>query len=479
MLFNTLQFVIFFIVITILYYVLPKKACPVLLLIASYIFYMGWNVKYSLLLFASTFITYIAAICMDRFGDTVPKRRLFLVIAIASNLSILFFFKYMTMFVSNWSIVLPVGISFYILQAIGYTIDVYRKDIPVEKNFVYYALFVSFFPQLVAGPIERASNMLPQIRSITTNRKFVPDNFVRGVILILWGLFIKMVIADRIATFVDTAFNYYYMYGTVELFVGAFAFIIQIYGDFAGYSMVAIGAAKVLGFSLMSNFDSPFFAVSITDLWRRWHRSLGFWFRDYLYIPMGGSRRGKVRHYINIMVTFLLSGLWHGAELSFVLWGGLQGFFQVLEGILKKPVQKFYEKHNVDTQSFSHRLLMMIKTFVIFFLTAIPFRAATIKDAIAYVTQMITHYDPWAIYDGSMYEMGLSLPQIHILVFAVALLMFVDYINYSRKKMLDEWLMEQGAWLRYTFIIGLFLAVWVWGSYGPYFNGQAFIYFQF
>lgn len=335
MVFNSLQFGLFFPIVVLLYLIMPRKMrCP-WLLIASYFFYMGWNPKYAVLILTSTVITWLSGLLMDKASE---RRKKFVVAAsFVSNLSILFLFKYFDFMLANankvlsllkltmvekpFDVLLPVGISFYTFQALSYTMDVYRGTVKPERNFLRYALFVSFFPQLVAGPIERSENLLIQIQELPGKKLWNYDRIASGLILMLWGLFQKMVIADRIAVLVDEIFNNYQMYEWFGLSVGAIAFALQIYCDFASYSTIAIGAARVMDFRLMENFDTPYFAKSIPEFWRRWHISLSTWFRDYLYIPLGGSRCSKWKRYRNLMVTFLVSGLWHGAGWTYVAWG--------------------------------------------------------------------------------------------------------------------------------------------------------------
>lgn len=293
MLFNSIQYLIFFPIVVILYVLLPSKVRPVWLLAASYFFYMNWNAKYALLLLFSTVTTWLCGILMERFRE---RRKLFLILCIAVNLAILFFFKYFNFAVGSvmaflhkeytpWDIVLPVGISFYTFQALGYSIDVYREDIRAERNFISYALFVSFFPQLVAGPIERSGNMLHQIHEVPrqTRRQLLdPENIQNGMILMAWGMFLKVVIADRISIFVDNIFSRYQSCGTVPLFLAAAGFIIQIYCDFCSYSTIATGSALVMGFHLMENFHAPLLVCSVREYWKRWHISLSSWLQDYI-----------------------------------------------------------------------------------------------------------------------------------------------------------------------------------------------------
>lgn len=302
---------------------------------------MSWNAKYVILIFFSTIITYLCGIILGKIKRDwkINKRKAFYMNAVifagvSLNLMVLFYFKYINMFlqtisdignvvgialdVPSFDIVLPVGISFYTFQAVGYMIDIYRGEIPAEKNFINYALFISFFPQLVAGPIERSKNLLKQL---DLEKKISFDNFREGIYLMIWGFFLKIVLADRIAIYVDGAYGNIYEYGGWFLIVATVLFAIQIYCDFYGYSVIAVGAAKILGISLMGNFNAPYLATSVADFWRRWHISLTSWFKDYLYIPLGGSREGKVKKYFNKMMVFLISGLWHGADLSYVVWG--------------------------------------------------------------------------------------------------------------------------------------------------------------
>lgn len=342
MLFNSYNFLIFFPIVVLIYFLIPHKIRYIWLLIASYYFYMCWNAKYALILLFSTVITYASGLLITRANkiiddkNKVKWKKIFVTLSFVINLSILFIFKYFGFAVENinkiltnlnmnilnpsFDVVLPVGISFYIFQALSYTVDVYREDVKAEKNFLKYALFVSFFPQLVAGPIERSKNLLNQMNE---KHYFDAQRVKDGLLLMIWGGFQKIVIADRVAIVVNTVFNNYPQYEGMYIIVAAILFAFQIYCDFSGYSIIAMGAAKVMGFKLMENFNCPYFSQSVGEFWRRWHISLSTWFRDYLYIPLGGNRKGKLRKYINLMIVFIVSGLWHGANWSFVIWGAL------------------------------------------------------------------------------------------------------------------------------------------------------------
>jgi D-alanyl-lipoteichoic acid acyltransferase DltB (MBOAT superfamily) len=342
-------FLVFFPAVALLYFVFPKKYRWIWLLVASYYFYMSWNVQYALLIAMSTMITYLSGLLIARSNAITDKRKrdfhrkLWVALSFISNLAILCFFKYFDFVLDNlnrilsyagvqaipptFDIILPVGISFYTFQALGYTVDVYREKIAVEKNPARYALYVSFFPQLVAGPIERSDNLLRQVHE---EHRFSYANLRAGLFTALVGYFKKVCIADRAAALVNQVFSNYQQYAGFEIVVAVAFFAIQIYCDFSGYSDIAIGTAKVLGFDLVKNFKQPYFAASIQEFWRRWHMSLSTWFRDYLYIPLGGSRCSKAKKYRNVMITFLCSGLWHGANWTFVAWGGLHGFYHIV-----------------------------------------------------------------------------------------------------------------------------------------------------
>jgi D-alanyl-lipoteichoic acid acyltransferase DltB (MBOAT superfamily) len=327
MLFNSIEFLIFFPIVVVVYFIIPDKIKHLWLLIASYYFYMCWNAKYALLILASTIVTYISGILLDKVKNQTLLKKSVVTASFVINLGILFYFKYINFMLVIFTrifaklhiqlntpvfdIILPVGISFYTFQALSYTMDVYRGEIKAEKNFFRYALFVSFFPQLVAGPIERSKNLLKQL---SVPQKFSFENMREGLLLMMWGYYLKLVLADRIAIFVDTVYGDYKTYPGMYLIIATMLFAVQIYCDFAGYSTIAMGAAKVLGVELMENFNAPYLSTSVAEFWRKWHISLTSWFKDYLYIPLGGSRKGKLRKYLNKMIVFLVSGLWHGQD---------------------------------------------------------------------------------------------------------------------------------------------------------------------
>lgn len=494
MLFNSYEFLIFFPIVVLLYFIIPRKTRYIWLLISSYYFYMCWNPKYALLIAFSTFITYLSGRLLDRYKETKHKKWV-VAGSFVINLAILVVFKYSDFLLQNinailaktgvslierpFDIILPVGISFYTFQALSYTMDVYRGEIKAEKNLLKYALFVSFFPQLVAGPIERSKRLLVQIEGLAEKKLWNYKRITEGLMLMLWGFFLKLMIADRIAILVDEVFDSYYKYGTIVLAVAAGAFAIQIYCDFSSYSTIAIGAAKVMDFELMENFNTPYFARSIQDFWRRWHISLSTWFRDYLYIPLGGSRCGKVRKYFNLMVTFLVSGLWHGANWTYVLWGGLHGLYQII-GDLTKPVkEKINQICKTKTESFGYKIGQVVITFVLVTFAWIFFRADSVTNAFSYIKRMFTKFDPWTFFDQSIYTLGLDRVEMNILLASLIALLMVSILQYIKSQRFELFLSEQCIWFRWLVIFALLAAIAIYGKYGPNVDAQAFIYFQF
>lgn len=494
MLFNSIDFLIFFPIVVLVYLIIPKKIRYIWLLASSYYFYMCWNAKYAVLIATSTIITYAAGLIV---GKVTKKgiKKLVIALGMATNLGILFVFKYFDFallnlnkvlnllhmdLVSNpFDIILPVGISFYTFQALGYMIDVYRGDCEAEKNILKYALFVSFFPQLVAGPIERSKNLLSQIRAMGERKIISHEKIVKGLTLMVWGLFMKMVIADRVAIFVDSIFDNFYAIGTVEGIAGAVGFAIQIYCDFGGYSAIAIGAALVMGFELMENFNTPYFALNITDFWKRWHISLSTWFRDYLYFPLGGGRCAKGRKYLNLFITFAVSGLWHGASWNYVAWGMLHGFYRVMDEVLKRPKAFLEDKLKIRTNVFSYKFLWVAITFVFTCFAWIFFRAKSLSLAFIYIRNLFTRFNPWVLVNDELFTYGLDVKEIRILLIAVLVLIVFDIIRYKKGLNPAEFLCSQNYYFAVLTFALLVVSVIIFGEYGVNFDSNQFIYFDF
>ncbi len=400
MLFQSFVFVRFFLLFYVIYLLLARnlKAQNLLLLIASYIFYGFWDWRFLSLLWLSTIIDFFVGKFLAQTED-IKRRKLLLAISVVSNLSILGFFKYFNFFAASLinlfnlvglqadtitlNILLPVGISFYTFQTLSYTIDIYRRKLEPAKNLLDFGVYIAFFPQLVAGPIERASNLIPQV---TAPRKIKAGQVNAGLFLILWGYFKKIVVADNAALIANQVFNNYRDYQGLDLIIGTLAFTLQIYGDFSGYSDIARGLAKLMGFELMVNFNLPYFAINPSDFWSRWHISLSSWLRDYLYLPLGGNRHGKFNTYRNLTLTMLLGGLWHGAAWNFVLWGGFHSLLLVVYRFFELQFNKIslWPKKLSSLYVLVQMLLMLIFTNIGW----IIFRSSSLEQISYFLTNL-------------------------------------------------------------------------------------------
>lgn len=492
MLFNSIHFLCFFPVVILLYFLIPHRFRYLFLLVASYYFYMCWNPKYAMLMALSTIITYLSGLALDVVSrKEVSLRKWVVFTSFFLNLSILFFFKYFNFATQTitrlllaigiviqqprFDVILPVGISFYTFQALSYTMDVYRGEVKPERNLLKYALFVSFFPQLVAGPIERSKNLLHQINEV---HSFQWHRIKSGLLLMLFGFFQKVVVADRLAILVDEIYAHYQVYEGLEIILATVFFAFQIYCDFASYSNIAIGAARVMGFRLMENFNTPYFSTSVTEFWHRWHISLSTWFRDYLYIPLGGNRKGTLRKYINLMIVFLVSGLWHGASWHFVVWGGLNGFYQIAESVTKPFRDKVVQVLNIDRSQFSHKLLSGMFTFILIDFAWLFFRVEGLRKGLEMLHRTFLFFNPWIFFDGTLYTFGLDRKDFTVLLLSALIMLFFSVCKYRRIS-LGNALSKQGIWFRWTVYFAAIFFVLIFGVYGPNVDASAFIYFQF
>ncbi len=487
MLFNSYVFAIFITVVFFLYWALPHKYRWLLLLAASYYFYISWGPKLVIWLIVTTGITYLCARAIEKSNDKTIKKR-YMLTAVISCLSILFVFKYFNFFSSSitdllrlfslpigkftLALMLPIGISFYIFKTLSYVIDVYRGDITAEKHLGIYALYVSFFPQLIAGPIDRAQNVIHQFYE---EKQFDYAQVTYGLKLLAWGFFKKLVIADNLAVYVNQVFDNIYEYSGLSLIAAAMFFTIQIYCDFSGYSDMAIGTAKMLGINSMKNFDSPYFSRSMQEFWHRWHISLSTWFRDYVYIPLGGNRVKNSRYYLNLMITFMLCGLWHGANWTFVVWGGLNGLILIIAAMTRKQKQKIYEALNWSEDHFMVYWLNVALTFMLVcFLLAI-FRANTIGDVFYFISHMFDGIGAVKAYikAGSM---GLNIGKIRLLSLSlpIFILAAVDFVQLKRDFI--DILSKKPLVLRWTIYILFIVYVIVYSYKGVPVD---FIYLQF
>lgn len=478
MLFNSIEFAFFLPLVFGLYWLIPRRHFAlqnVFLLLASYVFYGWWDWRFLSLILLSSMADFLVGLGLG-FTDTRWKRRLLLGLSLAVNLGLLGFFKYFNFFAESFAdaftllgrpidaarlyVILPVGISFYTFQTLSYTIDVYRRKLEPSKDIVSFFTFVAFFPQLVAGPIERASNLLPQFHA---PRRFDYERAVDGTRQMLWGLFKKIVIADNAATYANYAFNNTADLSGSTLLLGVMFFALQIYGDFSGYSDIAIGTARLLGFSLMRNFAFPYFSRDIAEFWRRWHISLSTWFRDYVYIPLGGSRGGRAMQVRNVLVIFLVSGFWHGANWTFLVWGALNALYFLPLMLLGG------NRAHTDTVAEGRLLpspreaLQMGTTFLLTCLAWVFFRAASVGDALRYLA-------------GIASPSLLRPPEMEFGWYPVIALAFlaIEWLQRDRQHALEIGHLRLPAPLRWSVYYAVVLLVMYFGG-----DQQAFIYFQF
>jgi alginate O-acetyltransferase complex protein AlgI len=475
MLFNSLHFAFFFPIVTCVYFSVPERYCWTVLLLASFYFYMSWNSYLIIILMISTGIDYHAAILIEDCISTTMKKT-FLLLSLCANLGLLFIFKYMNFFLQtvglcadyggfDWhlpvfSVVLPVGISFYTFQAMSYTIDVY-KGASAERNFGRFLLFITFFPQLVAGPIERASGLLGQF---VHRMPFSYHNAVVGLRTALGGLMLKVVVADNLSPYVDSVYNNVHDYTGWPLLFATYLFAFQIFCDFAGYSYMAIGIARVMGFTLMENFRQPYCADSVTDFWRRWHISLSSWFRDYVYIPLGGSRYGTYYWMRNMLVTFLISGLWHGASWTFVIWGGLNGIFIIVEHLIPLSIARSVPM-----------LCKRLCTFGCICFSWIFFRANSFSDAlyiITHITNGLYSLDSLLLLRRAMIAGRTISPQLLLVLTIGVLIAQVIQVQCGHIRYL---LSTFPRAVRLGFYYAAITLIFLMGEFG----GNQFIYFQF
>lgn len=480
MLFNSISFLIFFPVVSLLYFALPHKYRWFLLLAASSYFYMAFIPVYVLVLLVTILIDYFAGIYIERSDG--KRKKTYLILSIISTALVLFIFKYFNFFNNNiealahffnWNysieslkLILPVGLSFHTFQSLSYVIEVYRGNQKAEHNLGIYALYVMFFPQLVAGPIERPQNLLHQFYE---EHNFDYNRVVDGLRFMLWGFFLKIVIADRLVQAVNMIYNNPTNYSGWPLIIATYYFAFQIFCDFAGYSLIAIGSAKVLGFNLMTNFRRPYFSQSISEFWKRWHISLSTWFKDYLYIPLGGNRVTRGRWYFNLFIVFLVSGLWHGANVTFLIWGALHGFYLVFSLVTEKIRKKGVELLRLNHVPKLYSLFKIAVTFNLVTFAWIFFRANTLSDAIYIVSNL---------FRGARISNFVSmLPKdLNYTILAVGLILLMESVHvFQEHGGVRQFFNTKPLIFRWTVYMSLLLIILLFGV----FEEQKFIYFQF
>ena len=480
MLFNSLEFLLFFPIVLIVYFLCPHRFRWIFLLGASYYFYMCWKPEYILLILASTAIDYFVGIQLGKTIEQAVRKR-YLWLSLCANLGLLFSFKYLNFFsaslqtllerlglaytIPHLNVLLPVGISFYTFQTLSYTIDVFRGEREPERHPGIFALYVAFFPQLVAGPIERSTSLMPQFRNVV---RFDFERLTDGLRLMLWGFFKKLVIADRVAVAVETVYHDPASFSSLQILIATYLFAFQIYCDFSGYTDIARGAAWILGFDLMENFKRPYFAQSLSDFWKRWHISLSTWFRDYVYIPLGGNRVVKWRWYYNLLIVFVLSGFWHGANWTFLAWGAVHGVYLICGIMTKNFRQQMAKTLKISNVPFLTRFVRTCVTFHLVVFAWIFFRANTISDALYIVRRLLVDAD------FSTFELvGLNSYEWIVTIMAILFMELVHSLQeYSA---IRQTFSKTPVWLRLGMYYALIMLVIIWGK----FDHREFIYFQF
>jgi alginate O-acetyltransferase complex protein AlgI len=484
MLFNSIQFLFFFAIVTSLYFSIPYKKRWLLLLASSCYFYMAFIPIYILILGFTIVIDFIAGICIENTNG--KRKKTFLLLSLIANIGVLAIFKYYNFFNHNisflfhgfgltnpmphLSILLPIGLSFHTFQAMSYTIEVYRGNQKAERHFGIYSLYVMFYPQLIAGPIERPQNLLHQFRK---NYDFDYNRVTSGLRLMAWGLFKKVVIADRLAIVVDTVYNQPQLHNSLSLIIATVFFTFQIFCDFSGYSDMAIGAARIMGFKLMTNFNKPYQSKNIHEFWKRWHISLSSWFKDYLYIAIGGNRVTIPRWYLNLFIVFLISGLWHGANWTFIIWGALHGFYLVFALFTKNFQEKFNKLLHLDKIPF----LSVLTTFALVTYAWIFFRANDVRSALYISKHIFTGipvlFQKLLLHQSIFEYLGLTKKDLILSVFLIFFLETIHYIQ--NKRNISEIFLQKPFYIRWSIYYGFVLVIVFWGV----FENRQFIYFQF
>ncbi|MBP9997496.1 MAG: MBOAT family protein [Lachnospiraceae bacterium] len=488
MIFNSLNFLIFIIIVFLVYVLIPLKARKYWLLIASFTFY-AWNgIQNILYLLGAIIITYICGRNIEKKCSDGKKNRakIHVAIGVVVCIGMLFVLKYLDMFLNIGNrfigsslpaleLVAPLGLSFFTLQAVGYLVDIYRGQISAEKNIVSYALFLSFFPQISSGPIARAGSLLNQINGIT---HIDIDVCKEGLFHIAYGLFLKMVVADNIGIVVDGVLTGWEEKTGMMLCLAIVLYGIQIYCDFHGYTTIAIGIAEVFGIKLMKNFRQPYLSTSVKEFWRNWHISLTSWFTDYLYIPLGGNRKGQLRKLVNMMIVFLVSGLWHGASAKYVVWGGLNGLFLVLESLLAPTCAKLCDKLKIDRNTKMYKLFKGLLTFALVDYAWLFFRADSFGAAIGMTRKMVSEFRLTWFLSQNCYDTFGSMQTLAIILISIIILILCDRYEKSGGNLyraIASWQIVY-RWLFYVLMLYVIIS---WGVYGNDYTQTRFIYFQF
>ena len=475
MLFNTPEFILFFIIISLIYLFLPNSAKKIYLLIVSYAYaYILGGIPTVVVLALITIFTFIFAKIVQKNGSN-----LYVVAFVVACVSVLIYGKYINtilMYIGKipsapelrLNVPAMIGLSYYILSAISYIVDIKKGKDEADTNILNLAVWLSFFPKIIAGPIERHKDFCSQIEN-KLYTKFDAERIKKGLLVAAWGYFLKIVIADRIGLFVDTVYGGLESNAGFVLLITMLLYSIQIYADFAGYSYIAYGIAACMGFTITNNFERPYFAKSMTEFWRRWHISLSSWLRDYIYFPLGGNRKGHLRQYFNIMVTFLVSGIWHGAGLSYMFWGALHGVYQVIEKFVKQNI-----KAEIKIGGIAKR----IYTFLLASIAWVFFRANSLSEGFLFFKNLCAEWNPWVISDGTLTALGLDYLDWLVLLIAMMVMLMVETLQELKVGVYD-YVMQQNIVVRWLIYYGIIIALIIFGIYGPQFDTSNFIYYKY
>ena len=485
MTFNSWEFLLFYPIVALLYFVLPKKLKWPMLLASSYYFYMCYQANLVFLILGTTFISWVASNIIER-TENKKTKKICLAVTLIACLGVLFFYKYFNFLSGSVTslielfggtpspvvldLILPVGVSFYTFQTLSYVIDVYRGDIKTERNFFFYALFVSFFPQLVAGPIERPGNLIPQLKD---PKPWNNDDAIKGAKHMIVGFFKKVAVADLLSLYVNEIYNDVESATALGVIIATAMFAVQIYCDFSGYTDIAIGCARIMGIRLMQNFNHPYTATTIKEFWSRWHISLSSWFKDYLYFPLGGSRCSKPRHLMNLFIVFLVSGLWHGAAWTYVIWGAIHGIYQIIGNLTIGKRNALLEKVGLSKK---HPVVIYARRVIVFVLVCFAwlfFRANSTADALYLVKVLFTGFGTGLA--ETLKIMNLDLTNILMCILSISTLIMIDHLLKYEDEIGGSYALTKNG----TFIYYVWMIMFAWAILLSHDMSSTFIYFQF
>ena len=477
MTFISIQFVLFLIIALIVFYISPVRFRWIVLLIASMAFYFIADKEALFILLITIVISFFMAIAVYRFVNKESRySRLILAVSIVMVLLPLFAVKEGNFILSGFKLneinfIVPLGISFYTLQIISYFVDVYRKEIVPEKNIFRYALYISYFPQIIQGPIPRFAQMEEQLK---VKKALDEKTFIKGFQLILWGCFLKLMIADKAGVIVDTVFNNPDMYKGVYVLVAGTLYSIQLYTDFMACVCIAKGVSELFGISLADNFNHPYFSQSISEFWRRWHISLSSWLKDYIYIPLGGNRKGNLRRYVNLVIVFVVSGMWHGSGYKYIFWGLMHAGYSIIGSVTKPARNKIYGALKLKENDWAVKIFRTAFTFICVMFAWIIFRADSLRGGIDMLISVFTTYNPWVLFDDSLLSLGLGWKEWVVLLASIIILVMTS-LN-QKKYCIRDKILEQNVVTRGLIYLAVIMLIVVFGTYGYGFEAGDFIY---